>query len=164
MSFSVPRPVRPDDNLGDFFSGNNALDQWIKTRALRNDRRAARTYVVCDGEKITGYYSLAVGSVMRELTPGNIRRNMPEQIPVMLLVRLALDREYQSKGLGRALIRDANLRTLRAAEIAGIRAILVHAIDDNAANFYRHCGFLSSPINSLVLLFPLKSFSLLRMT
>lgn len=156
MNLLAPRPIRVGDDLAGFCSGNDVLDAWLKNRALRNEGLASRTYVACDvTNRIAGYYTLAVGSVLRDLAPGSVRRNMPDPVPVMVLARLAVGLAWQGNGIGRALIRDANSRTLRAAEVAGIRAILAHAIDSKAADFYRHCGFIESPANGLVLLFPL---------
>ena len=126
------------------------------SRVLRNEQEGgSRTYVVSEDGEVIGYYFLAAGSVMRRATPGRIRRNMPELIPVVLLGRLAVTRSHQGKGIAQALVRDAVLRTLQAAEIAGIRALLVHSLDEDAAAFYRHLGFVESPIDPLVLMLPL---------
>lgn len=126
------------------------------SRVLRNEQEGgSRTYVVSDDGKVIGYYCLAAGSVMRRAAPGKIRRNMPELIPVVLLGRLAVTRSHQGKGIARALVRDAVLRTLQAAEIAGIRTLLVHSLDEDAAAFYRNLGFVESPIDPLVLMLPL---------
>lgn len=93
---------------------------------------------------------------MQNQVQGRIRRNMPDPIPVMVLGRLAVDRRFARRGLGKALLRDAILRTLQAADIAGIRAILVHAKDEQVAAFYGRNGFLPSPIDPLTLLLPLQ--------
>ena len=156
MSLSPPQPIGTDHDLSPFDSGRPVLDDWLRQRAARNESAgASRTYVVCDGAPVVGYYSLATGAVELGGAPGRIRRNMPDPIPVMLMGRLAVDRTHQGTGLGRALLKDAILRTLRAADIAGIRALLVHALDETAAAFYRHNGFLASPIDPLVLMLPL---------
>ena len=152
----APRPILPNDNLSNFCCGNNELDIWLKKRALKNEGNATRTYVLCEHGKVIGFYALAVGSVSREIVPGLIRRNMPEPIPVMLLARLAVDVNFQECGIGMGLLRDALLRTMQVASVAGIRAIMVNALDDNTASFYRHFGFLESPANKLLLLLPLK--------
>ena len=100
-----------------------------------------------------GYYCLASGSVIRNEAPGRIRRNMPEPIPVMVLGRLAVDINHQNKGIGKGLVKDAVMRTLQASEIAGIRAILVHALDEEAKKFYvERCGFTPSPVHPLTLM------------
>lgn len=108
------------------------------------------------GDQVIGYYALATGSILAAQAPGRVKRNMPDPILVMVLGRLAVDQRWQGKGLGRALLRDAILRTLQAAEIAGIRAILVHALHEKAAAFYRHAGFLPSPIDERILMLTLK--------
>jgi GNAT superfamily N-acetyltransferase len=133
------------------------LDEWLRKRALANDQSgASRTYVVTAGGHVVAYYALAVGAVELAAAPGRVRRNMPEPIPVMILARLAVDRRHQGHGIGRGLVRDALLRTLRAAEIAGIRALLVHALDEDAARFYERCGFARSPVSRLTLMVTLQ--------
>jgi len=156
VTLTPPQPIAPDHDLSRFDSGRPVLDDWLRQRAIRNERAgSSRTYVVCDASRVVGYYCLATGAVDIARAPGRVRRNMPDPIPVMLMGRLAVDRTAQGTGLGRALLKDAILRTLKAADIAGMRALLVHALDDHAAGFYRHNGFLVSPIDPLVLMLPL---------
>jgi GNAT superfamily N-acetyltransferase len=151
--FTPPSPIQCWHENDAFSCGEAALDLWLKTRAIKNEQnRASRTYVLAENSRIVGYYALAAGSVSQKITPGNMRRNMPEPIPVMLLARLAVDKSVQGEGIGKALVRDAILRTRQAAEIAGIRAMLVHAMHGRAADFYRSCGFLPSHVDSLTLL------------
>ena len=155
MDPTAPEPIAAHHVLTGFDSGQPTLDSWLTARALKNERDgASRTYVVCDAGAVVAYYCLAAGSVQRRDVPGSLRRNMPDPIPVMLMGRLAVARSHQGKGLARGLVRDAVLRTLKAAEIEGIRALLVHALDDDAAQFYRHMGFLESPVDPLVLALP----------
>lgn len=99
-----------------------------------------------------GYYPLAAGSVVRAEATGRTRRSMPDPVPVMVIGRLAVDSTYQGQGLGRVLLRDAVLRTLQAADIAGIRALLVHAISEEARGFYERWGFQPSPIDPMTLM------------
>ena len=101
---------------------------------------------------VVGYYSLAVGSIERSVTVGRVRRNMPDPVPVMLLARLAIDKNWQGRGLGRSLLRDAVFRTLQAAEIVGIRALLVHAISMEAKRFYQYFGFQPSEVETMTLM------------
>jgi GNAT superfamily N-acetyltransferase len=101
--------------------------------------------------KVVGYYALATGAVTLRVATGRTRRNMPDPIPVMIVGRLAVDNAFQAKGLGRALLRDAILRTTQAADIGGIRAILVHAISDEAKRFYERYGFTPSPLDPMTL-------------
>ena len=146
-----PGPISRDDPTDDFNSGNPVLDDWLAKEAFRNEEAgASRTYVVREAGRIVAYYSLATGGVERSSAPGGIRRNMPDPIPVMILARLAVARSHQGRGIGRALVRDALLRTVRASGIAGIRALTVHAIDERAAAFYERLGFKPSPVDDLV--------------
>ncbi len=151
-ALSPPENLSAEHDLSGFDSGQPALDDWLRRRALRNEERgASRTYVVRSGAKLVGYYSLAVGAVAHAEAPGRIKRNMPDPVPVMILGRLAVDHSFQGQGIGVGLLRDAILRTLQAAEIAGIRAILVHAISEAAKLFYEASGFRSSPIDPMTL-------------
>ena len=137
-----------------FCSGEPVLDDWLKKRALRNQNSgASRTYVViAEKKQVIAYYSLAVGSVRRQTAMPRIRRNMPDPIPVMILARLAVDQAWQGKGLGHGLLKDAVLRTLQAADIAGIRAMLVHALSEDAKRFYQYFGFKTSGLDSMTLM------------
>jgi GNAT superfamily N-acetyltransferase len=159
-----PRPLRAPERLSSthdvdrFDSGSAPLDAWLRHRALRNEAGgASRTYVACHGTRVVAFYCLANGAVLQSAAPGRVRRNRPDPRPVRVLGRLAVDREFQGRGLGGALLRDAVLRTLQAAEIAGIRAILAHAKDERAKAFYERYGFLPSPIDPLTLMLPLNA-------
>ena len=153
MEISAPEPIRTSHRIGDFTSGVVSLDEWLKRRAPANQASgAARTFVVCDADKVVGYYALASGAVHVATAPGRFRRNMPDPIPVVLLARLAVDRSYQGRSLGRALVRDAARRVVNAAEAIGIRGILVHAISDDAKAFYLALGFEPSPIEPMTLM------------
>jgi ribosomal protein S18 acetylase RimI-like enzyme len=154
---SAPAPLTATHDISGFSCGEIALDEWLRFRALKNEASGAtRTYVVCLGNEVVGYYSLAVGSIEHQFAPGNIRRNMPRPIPVMILARLAVDCRHGGRNIGTGMVRDALLRTLQAADIAGIRALLVHALNEKAAAFYRKCGFAPSPFDPLVLLLALE--------
>jgi predicted N-acetyltransferase YhbS len=152
-----PEKLTDKHNIEDFCSGVEVLDTWLKKRALQSEAsNAARTYVVCVNNRVVGYYALATGSVNHETAIGRAKRNMPNPVPVMVLARLAVDQTWQGKGVGRGLLRDAILRTLQAAEIAGIKAILVHAISEDAKAFYEKFGFQASPIEPMTLMVTLK--------
>ena len=158
LKLSAPVPLLAAHDVSLLACGEGSLDDWLRQRALKNEvSGATRTYVVCSGSEVVGYYSLAVGSIEHQFAPGNIKRNMPQPIPVMTLARLAVDRRYAGKNLGTGMIRDALLRTLQAANIAGIRALLVHALNERAAAFYRERGFVASPFDPLVLFLALSS-------
>lgn len=153
----APQPLKPEHQLEEFDSGNPELNDWLCKRALKNeDSGASRTYVVTVGQKVVAYYCLANGSVLNATASGKVRRNMPDPIPVMVIGRLAVDLNWQGQGIGRALVRDAVLRTLQAAAIAGIRAILVHAISEEAQQFYSNCGFMPSPVVPMTLMITIK--------
>jgi predicted N-acetyltransferase YhbS len=104
---------------------------------------------------VVGYYALAVGAMAHDLAPGRVKCNMPNPVPVMVLGRLAVNTVYHGQGVGAALLRDALLRTIQAAEIAGIRAILVHSISDAARRFYEKSGFYTSPLEPMTLMITL---------
>lgn len=140
-----------------FQSGNDSLDHWLRRRARANQvSGASRTYVAADDMRVVGYYCLSSGGIALAEAPGSLRRNMPDPIPMAILGRLAIDRNWQGKGLGTALLQDAVLRTGQAAAILGIRGILVHAISDEAKAFYEHYGFAASPKNPMTLVLSLK--------
>jgi GNAT superfamily N-acetyltransferase len=150
---SPPELLNSDHDLSQFRCNERALDDWLKRRAVQNQEGgASRTYVVCSGSRVVGYYALAAGAVDHTSAPGRVKRNMPNPVPVIVIGRLAIDAGFQGRGIGPALLRDAVLRTLQAAEIAGIRAILVHAISEHAKRFYERWGFVSSPIDPMTLM------------
>jgi GNAT superfamily N-acetyltransferase len=154
---SAPEKLKPDHDLSSFDSGASVLDDWLRRRALPNQESgASRTYVICAGRRVVGYYALAAGAVAHAEATGRARRNMPDPVPVMVVGRLAIDRGFRGRGLGRFLLRDAVLRTMQAAEIAGIRAILVHAISEDAKRFYERCGFQPSPVDPMTLMITLR--------
>lgn len=147
--FSKVQKLDSTHDVSAFDCGNPALNQFLQRFALVNQKaNSAQTYVSCEEgcSRIAGFYSLAVGSVGQEAATGRLGKGLAgHPVPVMILARLAVDRRFQGVGLGRALLRDALLRTAQAAEIAGIRAILVHAKDDAARNWYLQWGFEPSP-------------------
>jgi GNAT superfamily N-acetyltransferase len=154
--WNAPAPLTAAHHVADFECGETTLDRWLKTKALRNEGRgASRTYVICADQRVVAYYCLATGSVASELAPGRIRRNMPDPIPVMVLGRLAVDLAWRRHGLGKALLRDAILRTIQVSELVGVKALLVHALSDPAVRFYEAQGFHPSPTNPRTLFLPL---------
>lgn len=153
MSLTAPEPLADRHVLEDFQSGVASLDEWLRRRARPNQiNGASRTYVACQGDRVMAYYALASGAVSSSQAPGRFRRNMPQPVPVAVLGRLAIDHRWQGKGLGRALFRDCALRTLNAAEVLGIRGILVQAISDEARAFYIALGFDPSPLDPMTLM------------
>jgi GNAT superfamily N-acetyltransferase len=153
VALSAPEPLAAHHQVGDFASGVASLDEWLNRRALANQiSGASRTFVVCNANKIVGYYALASGAVTVVTAAGHFRRNMPDPIPVVVLARLAVDRAHQGRGLGRALFRDAATRIVNAADAIGIRGILAHTISNDARNFYITLGFEPSPIEPMTLM------------
>jgi GNAT superfamily N-acetyltransferase len=149
----APEPLCPDHVTAQFDCGNPTLDAWLQRRAAANQvSGASRTFVACDGKRVVGYYALASSAVAQVAAPGRFRRNMPEPIPVVVLARLAVDRSSQGQGLGRALFQDAVWRVIQAADVIGIRGMIVHAISDEARAFYLGLGLDESPLEPMTLM------------
>ena len=159
MSFKLlpPQPIAAEHRLDDFACGEPTLDEWLRRRALLNQTTgASRTFVVTDtSAQVLAYYALAAGAVSHQESPGSIRRNMPDPVPVMVLARLAVDQRLQGQQVGGALLKDALQRALTVAQNIGVRALLVHALNDRAREFYTHYGFVTSPANPMTLMLPL---------
>ena len=153
-----PSSLDEAHRLDAFDCGVDSLNDWLKRRARANQvSGASRTYVVTDEEgRVAGYYCLASGALALAQAPGGIRRNMPDPVPMAILGRLAVDRNWQGHGLGAALLRDAVERTRAASNILGIRGLLVHALSDDAKAFYERYGFVASPARPMLLVMSLK--------
>lgn len=157
--YASVRKLAVTDQVDAFDCGQAALNQFLQRYALVNQKaNSAQTYVCCQGrDSVVGFYSLAVGSVNPEVTPSRIMKGIARHpVPVMILARLAVDKEHQRKGLGQALLKDALLRTAQAADIAGIRCLLVHAKDDAARLWYESWEFEPSPTDPYHLFLMLK--------
>jgi predicted N-acetyltransferase YhbS len=158
VTLARPEPLGADHQLEGFDCGKPALDDWL----LRHARQAqgsgsAKTFVVADGARVAGYFSLTVGQVDTLDAPERIRKGMGQYpVPVVILARLAVSRQDQGHGIGLGLLRDAIRRTMLIAEQAGIRAMLTHPIDEEAAKFYARFGFIASPLSAQQLLLLLK--------
>lgn len=151
-SLSPPAPLSEEHQSDSFDSGEPALNDWLRRRALANQASgASRTYVVLDGNVVVAYYALAAGAIAEAGAPGRFRRNMPDPIPVVVLARLAVDRRYQRRGLGRALFRDAARRVAHAADTIGIRGMVVHALSEDARKFSIALGFDPCPAEAMTL-------------
>lgn len=144
--------------LDSFDCGKASLNEWLKRYARHNQAvDAAQTYVVHRRQRVTGFYSLSYGSVQRKETPARIAKGLARHpVPVIILARLAVDLCEAGQGLGKALLKSALIQVDAAADIAGARALLVHAIDEEARNFYKHFGFELSPINEYTLMLLMK--------
>lgn len=153
----VPVLLSTDYQLDDFACGVDSLDDWLKRRAHPNQvNGASRTYVVIEGTRVVGYYCLASGALELNDTPSSIRYGIPDPVPVVILGRLAVDKSYQGRGLGVALLHDAVVRTAQAGGILGIRGLLAHARSVEAKTFYEHHGFVASPTQPMALILSLK--------
>ena len=158
MSLSRPEPLGVEHQLEGFDCGKPALDDWL----LRHARQAqgsgsAKTFVAAEGARVAGYFSLTVGQVDTLDAPERIRKGMGQYpVPVVILARLAVSRQDQGRGMGFGLLQDAIRRTMLIAEQAGIRAMLTHPIDEEAAKFYTRFGFIASPLREQQLLLLLK--------
>lgn len=161
MAESVGAPVAlsKDHDTGKFFSGKTPLDDWLKRRALKAEGNTARTYVVCSGNDVVGYYSLANGSVGRDKAPKKLQRNAPEQIPVIIVARLAVDQRCHGQGIGSGLLQEGLRRALDVSVIVGVQAVLVHAIDDAARAFYQKYDFIEFPSGTNTLFLPISSIA-----
>lgn len=165
MSSPAYEPVRKlagAHAVESFDCGQPALNQFLQRFALVNQKsNSAQTYVCCQTGVVVGFYSLAVGSVEPATAAPRVTKGIPQHpVPVMILARLAVDREHQGVGLGKALLKDALKRTAQAADIAGIRALLVHAKDDNARQWYLNWEFepsASAPFHLFLLMKDIKA-------
>ncbi len=139
----APEPLCARHDVSQFDSGIDSLNTWLQRKARLNEAKGgARTYVVCDGDRVIAFYSLAASSVERRRVSSRVGRNMPEPMPVILLGQLAVDVNYQGRGLGSDLLIDAGKRALAAADVVGARAIVVQAFNEEAKTFYEQFGFL----------------------
>lgn len=157
-SLRAPELLTEEHDVAGFGCGKPPLNQYLKRYALVNQRNeVSRTYVATRSGRVVGYYTLTFGSISHEEATAKIKAELPQYpIPVILLARLAVDQKEAGKGLGKGLLKDALLRTIQAADIAGLRAMLTHAKDDDAKRFYLKYGFEPSPVHPLTLMLSIK--------
>jgi GNAT superfamily N-acetyltransferase len=162
LQLTAPEPLSSLHRVDEFECGEAALDEWLKRRAMANQQSgASRTFVVADqDQRVYGYYALAAGAVAHSMAASAVKRNMPDPIPVMVLGRLAVDHRAHGIKLGAALLQDAVNRAVAVSENAGVRALLVHALHEQAKQFYAHYGFQVSPTHPLTLMLRLNSVKL----
>ena len=162
MAYAGPVLLTGDHVLDGFDCGKPALDEWLRSRSLANQTSGAtRTWVVVEeaSRNVVAYYGSSTGSILRSAAPTRIRRNQPEQIPAIVLARLAVDQRHNGKGLGGALLKHFMLKALEVAGSVGVRVLLIHAKDEEAQAFYGHYGFVESPLDPLVMLMLLGDLS-----
>lgn len=162
--YSAPVPLTTEHRIEGFDCGNPKLTEWLKARALENEGRASRTYVVVanNGPKagdVVGYYTLATGGVALSEIPRRLRHNLPNPVPVMVLGRLAVDQDHQKSGIGLAMLQEAMRRTLDISRSAGVRAMMVHAVDNEAVTFYLKYGFLLFRTDSRTMFLPIETIA-----
>lgn len=154
---SAPIALNAGHDVSAFDCDKPPLNDWLRNRAMASEGKSARCYVVCAGNVVVGYYCIATGAVERDTAaPKKLRHGLPESVPVILLARLAVDKTHHRRGIGSGLLKDALRRILNASGQVGARAVLVHAIDDDAATFYRSFGFKPFPPDSRTLFLPLE--------
>jgi len=157
-----PVPLERKHPRKTFDCGDPVLNAWLAQYSVQAQKKgSSKSYVSLDeNEEIAGFYSLVYGQVERELAPEEITKGMPKHpIPLLIVARLAVDQKCQGLGLGKSLLRDAMVRAISAAEIAGLRAVVVHAKHEEAAQFYEHFGFLSSLDDPLILMLPIQKIA-----
>lgn len=150
-SFRPPRAIASGDRFVTFDCGEASLNEWLRSRALKNETvGASRTFVSVDSDadQVAGYFCLSAGSLAPQEVPGRLRRNMPSPIPIILIGRLAVDTRYAGQGLGASLLQHAVLKGIEASRIVGARAFVVDALNENAESFYRRFGFECMPPSS----------------
>lgn len=161
VQLTAPEPLSSVHRVDLFDCGEPSLDEWLRKRALGNQASgASRTFVAANASgQVMGYYALAAGAVAHAAATGAVRRNLPDPVPVLVLGRLAVDRNAQEIKLGAALLQDAVRRTIGVSADAGIRALLVHAPSERAPQFYLHYGFEASTLHPMTLMLRLPATS-----
>ncbi|ABD87170.1 GNAT family N-acetyltransferase [Rhodopseudomonas palustris] len=155
---SPPVPLTAQHDRSAFDCGVAALNEWLWHRALNNQSRFSRTYVVCGGKRVVGYFCISAGAIERAKAPGKLRRNAPDSIPVSVIGRLAVSRDHAGQGLGADMLADALRRIAVASQSIGIAAVLIHAKDEAAKRFYLKCAeFIEYPTDSRTLFLPIET-------
>jgi GNAT superfamily N-acetyltransferase len=155
---SAPVPLTAEHDLSGFDCGEPALNDWLRHRALKNESRFSRTYVVCESNRAVAYFCISAGAVERAAAPGKVRRNAPDTIPVSVIGRLAVSRDHAGKGLGADMLSDALRRIAVASQSIGMGAVIVHAKDEAAKRFYMRCAeFIEYPEDSRTLFLPIET-------
>jgi ribosomal protein S18 acetylase RimI-like enzyme len=157
-AFSKPELLQPSHHADSFDSGEPDLDNWLKNRARKNlQSRASSTYVTCllGSEEIAGFYAVSMGQVLRSEVSGKLSRNMPTDVPCAVIGRLAVDHRYQGAGVGSSLLKHAIQVSILAGQHVACRAVIVHALNEAAAAFYKRNGFVLLPQEELKLAFDL---------
>lgn len=155
MAYVGPQLLAAVHLVSDFACGQDALDDWLKRRALANQQTGTtRTWVVTESSSggVVAFYASCTGSVLRSTTPRTIGKGQPEQVPALLLARMGVDQKHQGRGLGAALLKHFLLKAMEVSASVGVRLLLVHAKDEVAKSFYQHYGFVESPVDPLTMM------------
>jgi predicted N-acetyltransferase YhbS len=155
VAYVGPELLTSEHVLSGFDCGESALSDWLHNRALNNLRYgASRTWVVIESDsgEVVAYYASSTATILRSSTPTRVSRNQPEDVPAVLLARMAIDVRHQGRELGAALLKHFMLKALEVAKVVGVRVLLIHAKDDEAKIFYSHFGFLESPLDPVVMM------------
>lgn len=165
----APEPLDNRHDLSRFANGGHpSLDQWLRERARASEGLSARTYVICPSDesgRVMGYFSISAAVEQRAALPtAKLPRGLPDQVPLLLIGRLAVDASCQGRGVGSALLVDASRRCLAASEVIGVRGIVAHAIDEAAVGFYERHGFVRCPLGERVMLMPIETARSLHST
>ena len=157
--FSPIEKLSQAHDLSRFLCGHESLDDWLKKYAMTSQSSdTAKIYVVANDNRVVGYYALMAGSISVEQATARAKKGQPRagMVPVALLARLAVDSNFQGRGLGKALLKDALIRCADAADVIGVRAVLVHALDAEAKTFYHNFDFEDSPVDDMTLMLMMK--------
>lgn len=161
LKLTAPEPLKIGHLLESFSSGEEALELWLKNRAISNQNSgASRTFVTTSDNQVMGYYALSTGVISTNQAVGRFRHNMPTDIPIILLGRLAVDTRAKGLGIRRGLVKDACHRVIQTSGLVGIRGVVVHALTDDAKRFYEHIGFAPSPLDPMMLVVTLADLQL----
>lgn len=161
FSITPPEPIQSFHLTDHFDCGIEELNIWLQRRAIPNQESgASKTFIIHQEQSVIGYYSLASGAIARKEAPGKLKRNMPDSIPMIILGRLAVSSKFHGYGLGKALLKDALLRTNQAAQIIGVRGMIVHALNAEAKAFYESAGFSPFPNEPMSLYVLLKDLGI----
>jgi GNAT superfamily N-acetyltransferase len=157
VSYEGPVLLGADHSIEDFDCGNEVLNEWLRTKAVHNQREGgSRTWVVLDGRRVVAFYASSTAVLMRSQATKRAARNQPDPLPAVLLGRLAVDSQYQGRGLAAALLKHFVLKSVEVAELTGVRLLLVHAKNDPARRFYLRYGFEPSPVDDMTLILLVK--------
>lgn len=162
MRFSGPELLSTDHVVAGFDCGDPTLNEWLVNRASRNQGvgGSSRTWAVVDeSHRVVAYYAASTATVLHGEATGRMRRNQPDPLPALLLGRLAVDGLHQDAGLGSALLKHFIMKGLEVAELVGVRLLLVHAVNPEAASFYARYGFQPSPVDDLTMMLLVKDIS-----